>query len=191
MGALALVATCASAPATAEEPTRPNDGVIEGNVFRNERLNLRLEIPPGYGVQQGRGADLVTFGRKGARGSVTVACIPTLSAQQMALGYLVMRDEAMRELRRRGVQHVDHPRQEVTSAWGRGWSRSWHIVKPESTTIGQVVVVLPVCDDRAMLAFTAESSDPTTRALLDGFIASFAPIDASRRTAACQGLRSE
>lgn len=187
MAALLLATTWVSASVSADEPMRRNDGVVEGNVFRNERLNLRAEIPPGYGVHQTRGGDQVSIGHEGSRDGVSVSFIRAASSYDVATSYLLLMESSFIDMQKDGVKHVDHPRQEVTTPLGHGVSRSWDLIKPGRTATVRYMM-LSVCDDNAVFSFIEDSDSPTSRALLDGFIASFTRIDPSRPAGACQGL---
>ncbi len=187
---LLLVATLVTAGCATAQPSAAvattidgsGDGVIDGGVYRNARLNLRADLPRGFGISQSNRGDIFRIDRRSPSvGRGFFGFWPHPPQSDMTDHFIQQIDGALREL----GKSVDHPWQEVPSVFGRGWACSW--TQP-SRQISVRLVVLPACAGQASLVFIAWWSDAPTQAALDDWLASFKPIEGDHDASECRTL---
>lgn len=177
---LAVGGARASADETAVVVKGSGDSVVEHGVYHNVRLNLRAELPRDFGDwSQAVNGDQFSFKRTS----------PTFSSGLMMFwpdpstsDFMKLTLQAWEEGMLITGKHVDNPREEVDSAFGRGYALSWTFKRGMTIRM----LVLPVCGGKATLTLTQWFSDAPSRAQLDAWAASFQPLDTNVEGAACR-----
>lgn len=189
-GLLLVVTLAATGSAMAQEPATPapiattidgsGDGIVDAGVYRNTRLNVRADIPPGYSVKQLQRGNIVQIALEHA-GHGSFMFWPHPPRDEMTEYYAQSLDGMLLDI----SDHVDHPRRDVTTVFGPGWTRSW-TQKPRYFHVR--LSVLPACGGKASLLLVGWARNKATRAALDAWVRSFQPIDGSREADECRNV---
>lgn len=148
----------------------PTSGKLEGDVYRNDWLDLVGRVPQGMLGHVGKTIDFVVERPDVlVRGGLSVSTRIT-SDEENEKTFREVQDSFVEEIGKLQMQVQALGGGPVKTALGAGVERTWRVA---GTMVELRLVLVPICAGTGSIVFVQAYGDPYARSVLDGWIDSF------------------